>query len=85
MRNGAFDAVILGAGGYGGGELLRLLMAHPQAASIQALSRSHAGQPIHSAHPGLRDFLDQSFLGEMDWRSLSASAHPRGLFGAAPR
>ncbi|MDP2875617.1 MAG: N-acetyl-gamma-glutamyl-phosphate reductase [Holophaga sp.] len=71
-----FDAVILGAAGYGGGELLRLLMAHPHLASLQALSRSHAGKPLYAAHPGLRGFLDQSFLGEMDWQSLAASPQP---------
>jgi len=81
--SGNFDAVILGAAGYGGGELLRLLMAHPNGGSIRALSRSHAGRPLHSAHPGLRGFLEQSFLGELDWRELASSPHPV-VFSAQP-
>lgn len=78
-----FDAVILGAAGYGGGELLRLLLGHPQTASVQAASRSHGGKPLHSAHPGLRGFLDQGFLGEVDWTMLSVSPQPV-VFSAMP-
>ena len=45
---------IIGASGYTGGELLRLLLAHPQAEVVQATSRSFAGQPLHRTHPNLR-------------------------------
>lgn len=65
-------AVILGAAGYGGGELLRLLLGHPQVASILAVSKSHAGQPIWKAHPNLRKFLDGAFRAEADWTGLSS-------------
>lgn len=78
-----FDAVILGAAGYGGGELLRLLMTHPNLDSLQAHSRSHAGQPLHAAHPGLRGFLDQAFLGEIDWELYRNSPQPV-VFSAQP-
>ena len=65
-------AVILGAAGYGGGELLRLLIGHPNVVSILAVSKSHAGQPISNAHPNLRGFLDDSYCADADWAALSA-------------
>ncbi|MEP7356135.1 MAG: N-acetyl-gamma-glutamyl-phosphate reductase [Anaerolineales bacterium] len=45
---------IVGASGYGGGELLRLLLFHPQVEIAQATSQSHAGEYIHQQHPNLR-------------------------------
>lgn len=45
---------IVGASGYGGGELLRLLLGHPQAAVKQATSRSHLGEYLYQVHPNLR-------------------------------
>lgn len=80
---GSFDALILGAAGYGGGELLRLLMDHPQAASVTAVSRSHAGKPFTTAHPGLEGFLEGGFKGEPDWAALASSECPV-VFSAQP-
>lgn len=45
---------IIGASGYGGGELLRLLLNHPQAEIIQTTSRSHLGEYVYQVHPNLR-------------------------------
>ena len=45
---------IVGGSGYGGGELLRLLMAHPNAEVAQVISSSRAGEYVHSVHPNLR-------------------------------
>jgi N-acetyl-gamma-glutamyl-phosphate/LysW-gamma-L-alpha-aminoadipyl-6-phosphate reductase len=47
-------ASIVGASGYTGGELLRLLLFHPQVEIGQATSQSHAGEYIHQQHPNLR-------------------------------
>lgn len=44
---------VLGAGGYAGGELLRLLMGHPHVELVLAASRTHAGKPLDAAHPNL--------------------------------
>ena len=44
---------IAGASGYGGGELLRLLAAHPDATVQAAVSETYAGQPIAASFPGL--------------------------------
>ena len=45
---------IAGGSGYGGGELLRLLLGHPCVAVGQVTSESHAGEFVHSLHPNLR-------------------------------
>jgi N-acetyl-gamma-glutamyl-phosphate reductase common form len=44
---------VIGAGGYAGGELLRLLSQHPQVTDLLAVSRSQAGRPIAESHPAL--------------------------------
>ena len=46
-------ADILGASGYVGGELLRLLAGHPFIEVRAAVAESSAGQPIKSVHPHL--------------------------------
>lgn len=46
-------AAVVGASGFVGGELLRLLHGHPEMEEITAVSRSHAGRPIAEAHPAL--------------------------------
>lgn len=45
---------IVGASGYTGGELLRLLLFHPQVEVAQVTSESHAGEYVHHQHPNLR-------------------------------
>ncbi|HEX2980523.1 MAG TPA: N-acetyl-gamma-glutamyl-phosphate reductase, partial [Anaerolineaceae bacterium] len=47
-------AAIVGASGYTGGELLRLLLAHPEVEVSQATSRSHLGEYVYQVHPNLR-------------------------------
>lgn len=44
---------MVGAGGYAGGELLRLLSQHPEVKDLVAVSRSQAGRPIAESHPAL--------------------------------
>ncbi|WP_433496680.1 N-acetyl-gamma-glutamyl-phosphate reductase [Sphaerimonospora sp. CA-214678] len=44
---------VLGAAGYTGGELLRLVHAHPELELVQAVSRRHAGRPVAEVHPNL--------------------------------
>jgi LysW-gamma-L-alpha-aminoadipyl-6-phosphate/LysW-L-glutamyl-5-phosphate reductase len=45
---------IIGASGYTGGELLRLLLDHPQVEIVQATSRAHLGEYVYQMHPNLR-------------------------------
>ncbi len=77
------DVVVLGASGYGGGELLRLLSQYPHTGSITALSRQHAGKPIHAVHPHLRGLVSGEFVANVDWSKLSESASPV-VFAAMP-
>jgi len=72
----AIDAAIIGAAGYGGGELLRLLTGHPAVRSVQAVSRSHNGKPWAATHPNLRGVADELFVGEIDWQVLAGSQAP---------
>jgi len=52
------QASIVGASGYVGGELLRLLLDHPLVDVKQATSERFAGQPVHLLHPNLRGRTD---------------------------
>lgn len=45
---------IVGGSGYTGGEVLRLLLGHPEAEIVQITSDSYAGKPVTWAHPNLR-------------------------------
>lgn len=55
-------AGIVGATGYTGQELLRLLIKHPQV-SLQAItSRGEAGKPVASLFPNLRGHLELDFV-----------------------
>ncbi len=45
---------ILGGSGYVGGELLRLLLDHPEVELGQVTSESNTGRYVHSVHPNLR-------------------------------
>lgn len=66
-----FRAAIVGASGYGGGEVLRLLLDHPRVEVAAATSRQHAGVFVHSVHPNLRgrtrlQFVTPDQLGSVD-------------------
>jgi len=47
-------ASIIGGSGYAGGEVLRLLLDHPQVTVGQATSESHLGEYVYQQHPNLR-------------------------------
>ncbi len=53
---------IVGASGYTGGELLRLLLQHPNVEIRSATSQRFAGQHLHRAHPNLRGATDLRFV-----------------------
>ena len=54
-------AGIIGAAGYTGGELIRVLLGHPQAEIVFAQSTSHAGEPLWKAHSDLVGETDMVF------------------------
>ncbi len=55
------DTAIIGASGYGGGELLRWLSWHPEARVKVATSNTYAGQPVSASFPGLAKRLELTF------------------------
>lgn len=55
------DAAVIGASGYTGGEMLRLLLQHPDVQLTAATSRGLIGKPLHHAHPNLRGATDLRF------------------------
>lgn len=54
---------IVGGAGYTGGELLRILLRHPQAAICFVHSKSQADKPLYAAHPDLLGETDMAFTG----------------------
>ena len=56
---------ILGAAGYTGGELIRLLLGHPEAEIVFAHSESNAGNYVSAVHEGLIGETDLKFTDQM--------------------
>jgi N-acetyl-gamma-glutamyl-phosphate reductase len=54
---------IVGATGYAGGELARLLLRHSGVRIVAAVARSHQGEPLRSALPHLHDAPDSLRIG----------------------
>ncbi len=52
---------VVGASGYAGGELLRLLLAHPEFEVGPLLAGASAGTPVTDLHPHLRALSDRVF------------------------
>ncbi|MFQ5762210.1 MAG: N-acetyl-gamma-glutamyl-phosphate reductase [Candidatus Bathyarchaeia archaeon] len=52
---------IIGASGYTGGEVLRLLLLHPKVEVVVATSREYAGEYIHRVHANLRGITTLQF------------------------
>jgi N-acetyl-gamma-glutamyl-phosphate/LysW-gamma-L-alpha-aminoadipyl-6-phosphate reductase len=52
---------VVGASGYIGGELLRILLKHPGVELSFATSRTYAGEYLFRVHPNLRGFTEMKF------------------------
>jgi N-acetyl-gamma-glutamyl-phosphate reductase len=55
---------IVGAAGYTGGELIRILVNHPNAEIAWAHSKSQAGKPVYATHTDLLGDTDLTFSGD---------------------
>jgi N-acetyl-gamma-glutamyl-phosphate reductase len=78
-----YSVVIIGASGYGGGELLRWLSTHPAVGSIRGTARALAGKPFWAAHPNLQGIVEGCFEADIDWREFTEVAQPI-VFSALP-
>lgn len=56
---------VVGGAGYTGGELLRLLLLHPQVDVVFVHSNSHANQPIYRVHTDLLGDTDLLFTSQL--------------------
>ena len=61
---------ILGAAGYTGGELIRVLLNHPEAEIFFANSESNAGNLLSDVHEGLVGETDKRFTAEMPFEKV---------------
>ncbi len=61
---------VLGASGYAGGELLRLLENHPAFIPTHVTANAHAGERILSVHPQLSGMGDRAFA-TLDYKELA--------------
>jgi N-acetyl-gamma-glutamyl-phosphate reductase len=71
---------VAGASGYAGGELLRLLAAHPHLDVVAVTANENAGRQLGRVHPGLRSLADRTF----DKTSTDAVADAELVFLALP-
>ena len=55
----SFSVAVAGASGYAGGEILRLLLEHPQARIGSLTAHSNAGTPLGAHHPHLIELADR--------------------------
>jgi N-acetyl-gamma-glutamyl-phosphate reductase len=63
---------IAGASGYAGGELIRLLDAHPEVTLGALAAASNAGQPVTAVHPQLVTYAERTFV-DTDVAALAAA------------
>ncbi len=61
---------ILGAAGYTGGELIRLLLNHPEAEIVFANSESNAGNLVADVHEGLTGETELRFSSELPFEQV---------------
>ena len=62
---------IKGGSGYGAGELLRILLAHPAVEIVSVCSEQHAGRALTEFHPQLSNLTALEFSSSPDWQKLN--------------
>ena len=56
-----FKAAIIGGSGYGGAEMARRLLMHPDVELVRVASIDHVGEPLGAVHPNLDGVTDLKF------------------------
>jgi N-acetyl-gamma-glutamyl-phosphate reductase len=81
-----WTVAVAGASGYGGGELLRLLDAHPDLEVVQVTAHGNAGELLGDVHPQLVTLADRRIAptrpDTLAGADLVFLALPHGLSGA---
>jgi N-acetyl-gamma-glutamyl-phosphate reductase len=81
-----FSVAVAGASGYAGGELLRLLSAHPQFEVTTVTANANAGQPLIALQPHLRSLahltLQATDAATLAGHDIVFLALPHGMSGA---
>lgn len=72
MRLMKINIGIIGGAGYTGGELLRILLNHPQVNITFVNSKSQAGKPVYSTHSDLVGDTDLLFTDQMPFDEVQA-------------
>jgi N-acetyl-gamma-glutamyl-phosphate reductase len=62
-RTKRFKAAVIGGSGYGGAELIRRLLLHPDVELARVASVDFVGEPLSAAHPHLERMTDLKFEG----------------------
>ncbi|MGN6502522.1 MAG: N-acetyl-gamma-glutamyl-phosphate reductase, partial [Pseudolysinimonas sp.] len=80
------SVAIAGASGYAGGELLRLLAAHPEFKVTTVTAHANAGQPLSAVHPHLTSYrdlvLEETTAATLAQADVVFLALPHGASGA---
>src|SRR5512135_2956697 len=63
MSSKRFKAAVIGGSGYGGGEIIRRLLIHPDVELVRVASVDFVGDPLSAAHPNLEGLTDLKFEG----------------------
>jgi [amino group carrier protein]-6-phospho-L-2-aminoadipate/5-phospho-L-glutamate reductase len=58
-----YKAAVIGGSGYGGAELIRRLLGHPDVELVRVASIDYVGEPLAAAHPNLEGQTDLRFEG----------------------
>ena len=58
-----FKAAVIGGSGYGGAELIRRLLVHPDVELVRVASIDYIGEPLSVVHPNLEGRTDLRFEG----------------------
>jgi N-acetyl-gamma-glutamyl-phosphate reductase len=73
MASKRFKAAVIGGSGYGGAELIRRLLRHPEVELVRVASIDFIGEPLSAVHPNLEGQTELKFEG------LSPGEAARGM------